>query len=437
MAQKSRRAKAHAAIGRVLLLLSTPLLLSCNQATNPSIKPAKSNVVRIVSSFPLRGLDAPQSNLITEAIDLAIEQSRLPGAAWVVEHIALDGSGDGESGDWSKEQEEANATLAANDLSVAAYIGPYTSSATAFSLPIANRAGLLQLSATATWPGLTLSGWDTGEPGKYYSTGKRNFVRMMPPDSAQARAAALAVSKADVRAVYVLSDVSSYSDGLAREFSIAASELKIRIAGTGTLPPDEDALPAQIAATHADAVFYAPSSVQNTTRAAKELHKAALTVGVFAADTALSDQFIEAAGDTAGNWHFILNGLPSIACPTGSGNLMTAQSRFACDFEGRYGAEPTHFAWNAYQLAMLVASTIEGGAGRDRGKMLQGVMESRTAPTPDPNIIAEPLPGVTPQRLAATIPIFDANGDPRAWEMSEYRIRGGRYIFGGTIGPSK
>src|SRR5207249_9289757 len=96
--------------------------------------------------------------------------------------VALNG-GEGENGDWTREREQANATMAANDPSVVAYIGPYTSGATGVSLPVTNRANLLQLSPTATWPGLTMSGWNEGEPASYYSTGKRTFVRLMPPDS--------------------------------------------------------------------------------------------------------------------------------------------------------------------------------------------------------------------------------------------------------------
>src|SRR5437868_2373201 len=144
-AHRNKQTKKQSAL-RIVSLFALILALgvtACDQDEGTTLHPAASNVVRIVSSFPKRGIDSYQSKLITQAIDLAIEETAPVTSTLKIEHVALDG-GAGESGDWTPERERANATLAVTDPSVVAYIGPYTSGATGISLPITNKAGLLQ-----------------------------------------------------------------------------------------------------------------------------------------------------------------------------------------------------------------------------------------------------------------------------------------------------
>ncbi|HEY1539309.1 MAG TPA: hypothetical protein VGF63_07925 [Solirubrobacteraceae bacterium] len=82
----------------------------------------------------------------------------------------------------------AIAATAAADPSTIAFIGDQTSGDTATTLPILNRAGILEFSPTATYGGLTRNSTDRAEPAKYYPTGRRTFARVVPSDSAQAAA---------------------------------------------------------------------------------------------------------------------------------------------------------------------------------------------------------------------------------------------------------
>src|SRR5439155_18976320 len=65
-----------------------------------------------------------------------------------------------------------------------AYIGELSSGASQVSLPILNQAGIAQVSPTNTYPGLTtvVPGGSPGEPDKYYPTGRRSYVRVIPTD---------------------------------------------------------------------------------------------------------------------------------------------------------------------------------------------------------------------------------------------------------------
>ncbi len=73
-----------------------------------------------------------------------------------------------------------------------AYIGEFNSGATANSIPILNEAGILQVSPGQhrARPDQERPGAEPGEPDKYYPTGKRNYVRVVPNDTIQGAALA-------------------------------------------------------------------------------------------------------------------------------------------------------------------------------------------------------------------------------------------------------
>ena len=76
--------------------------------------------------------------------------------------------------------------------SAIAYLGEFNSGASAISIPILNEAGILQVSPSNTYVGLTRAeGAEKGEPDKYYPTGKRTYGRVVPADHIQAAASGL------------------------------------------------------------------------------------------------------------------------------------------------------------------------------------------------------------------------------------------------------
>jgi branched-chain amino acid transport system substrate-binding protein len=377
------------------------LAQGCGPAAR-SLPPACPNVVRIVSSLPARGLQAAQGKQIANAIDLAVGQRNPSLPTWVVEHLRLDSSGD-ESGSWTRQVEEANASGAAVDPSVIAYIGPYTSGATGFSLPVTNRAGLLEVGSSATWPGLTREGWDVGEPAKYYPTGVRTYARLMPSDAGQAVAAANWSVESGVGSVFVASDGSLYSDSLAREFAHQEAKLGKKVSEPQVIDPrNMNAAMTLIERSGADALYFAPGSTVNAIQVAKALKNVPLPGGVYSSDTALSDRFLEDAGGSATGWHIVFNGIPAIP-------VSTMADRFRSDFIKKYGEPPTPLAANAYDLTNLVIDAVGGGAGRDRDAVRRSVLSTRQ------------YEGVSGKIT------FDERGEPVHWTMTGYVISGGQF----------
>jgi branched-chain amino acid transport system substrate-binding protein len=137
-------------------------------------------VARVVVSLPLQGSSPDTQSVgerIKQGIQLAFDEV---GPAQVggpqLDLVILD-DGD-EAGQWQPDKEADNAQQAVGEKSARAdetalaYLGPYHSGAAKVSIPILNRAGLLQISSSATWPGLTKPGFAQSEPGIFYPTGQ-------------------------------------------------------------------------------------------------------------------------------------------------------------------------------------------------------------------------------------------------------------------------
>lgn len=339
-----------------------------------------------------------QARLIRNGIDLAIEERRalLPG--WTIQHIALNGGND-ETGEPSSQVEASNAHGAAYDASVFAYIGPYTSGAAMVSLPILNQAGLLQALPVATWPGLTQSGWAQGEPGRYYPSGSRHAVRLMPPDSAQARVAAAKAQELGATNAVVLFDDSDYSKGMAAAFQDEAMRLGMtagNAVGLTEYPPDWTRQVEQV-----DVVFIAPSSLSIAQAAAEQIARHTPRIGVFTTDLLLSDRLSEGARDHLEGWYVTFNGE---ALPGESARFTEFEARF----QGRFGVPPSQYAVNAYDVT---AAVLEAAAnvGIDRQRILQEVLNGEYEVA-----VGRPL-------------AFEPSGDREGGAIAMYRLVNGDF----------
>jgi branched-chain amino acid transport system substrate-binding protein len=211
------------------LLAALPALAGCGSVVSAS--ETTGNQLTIYSSLPLQGPAAPIGRQIEGGEKLALSQAGGHVGAFKVSYSSLDDVNP-VNGQTSPGESSAAAKQAAQDTSTIAYLGDFGSEATAISLPIMNEAGILQVTPSSPYVGLT-SDEEAGqdEPGRFYPSGKRNFVRLQPGDQAQAEAQARLMRSLSLGSVYLLDDQDPFQMPLANLVAKDAAKEGVKVAG--------------------------------------------------------------------------------------------------------------------------------------------------------------------------------------------------------------
>lgn len=129
---------------------------------------------------------------------------------------------------WDPGTVEAGAERAVDDPTAIAYLGEVDRGASAVSLPVTNRAGLLQVSPTDGLTSLTVSppGRPRAGPERYYPDEKRTFERVVPSDLQVARGMLSRVPPAGARRVAVV-----HTEGFAERELAGVLAFRLRRAG--------------------------------------------------------------------------------------------------------------------------------------------------------------------------------------------------------------
>lgn len=385
-----------------LLVGLTLGLAGCSLKSNRAIK--------IATSFPMQNVALGKSAV--NAISLAIEDRGGRVAGFSVELVVLD---DGtKTGQWDATLEAANAQRAVADPQVMAYIGPLNSGAAKTSIPITNQAGLVQISPTNTWPGLTKVGFAPGEPGIFYPTGRRTYFRTCPTDEFQAPAAARWAVSLGFRSVYILDDGEAYGQGLADLFENTAVELGMVVLGHTTIDKmagDYWAVLEQVAATQPDLVYFGGYTPNGAPVLVSQMRQMGMTAGFMGPDAIVDSTFIAEAGEAAEGVYATLVGVPP------SGWNQGALAEFAARYRARFGEEPEAFSHFAYDAAQAVLIAIEKAATDDRRAILSA------------------MAGIGEMEGIAGRFTFDSNGDTTITTVSGNVVRNGMFEYQEILTP--
>ena len=142
--------------------------------------------VDIYSSLPLQGAVNVDTIPMVNGIKLALAEAGGKAGQFTVNYVSLDDStATSAATNCDVNQSEANARRAATDPKAVLYIGEFNSGCSKVTIPITNQAGLPQVSPANTYVGLTTNdpGSAPGEPQKYYPTGQRTFLRIVPRET--------------------------------------------------------------------------------------------------------------------------------------------------------------------------------------------------------------------------------------------------------------
>ncbi|MGZ4170201.1 MAG: branched-chain amino acid ABC transporter substrate-binding protein [Solirubrobacteraceae bacterium] len=432
----SVRAKA---ISACLIVGSLLLLAACGSSNSSSSSSSAAagggssssasgggggNTVDIYSSLPLQGASTAQTDPMVNGIKLALSQAGTKAGSFTVNYQSLDDS-TAAAGKWDPGQTAANARKVAADTKAVYYIGEFNSGASEISIPILNQAGIPMVSPANTYVGLTtnLPGSAPGEPQKYYPTGKRNYLRIVPIDSIQAAADLIAMKQAGCTKVAVANDKEAYGAGLATLLGLEKGFYGVTItSNTGIDPtsPNFRSYASTIQGQGADCFFFSGIVSNGAVQITKDVHAALPKAKIFGPDGVCTSSY---TSQKAGGVPAAIG--PLMQCTVATQDLAAypGGKDFLAAYKAKYGsANPDPYAIYGYEVMKLGLETIAklGSKGSDKSAVLSALFST------------------TNRSSVLGTYGFDKNGDTTLKSYGLYKVAAnGDPVFFKTITPTK
>lgn len=410
----------------VSVLIAASMVLAACGGGGSSAK-----TLKIVSSLPMTGSSLTQTQTIVNAEQLRLAQANNTacGGKYQLTYQALDDA-TAATGQWDGATETDNATKAAADPSVIAYLGTFNSGAAKLSIPILDQTQpgpLVMISPANTYAGLTKPGKGTpDEPDKYYPAKIRNYARVVTADDVQGKVDAnFMFSQLGVKSVYILDDQQLYGKGVADVFEATAKSLGMNVLGhegIDTKAADYKALMTKISTSNngaaPDGIFVGMVIDSNATQLLKD--KVAIMgdnnkVKFMGPDGIQTQAMIDGSGkDVAEGIYASVAGL---AFPD---NLTDAGKQFVKDYEAKYGKLTEPYSIYGYETMNVLLKAIENVCA-------SGGDPSNRKAVRDAVFAIKDFNGVLGTWS------FDENGDTTLSDMTVYQAKAGAYVAVGTF----
>lgn len=399
-----------------LALIPAALLAGCG-ARRPVERRIPSRTLRIYLSGPFVGASSSGSvGAIRGAqMALAAHGARLGRYRLV---LRLENDATAQSGGWDPSQTTLDARRAALDPDTVGYIGDFDSGASAISIPILNRSGIPQVSPEGGAVGLTSGepGASPGEPAKYYPTGRRNFVRVVPTFAVESAVAVALQSEMGCRSRYVLEDGPVDGEDAGISFVLAAQAVGIHVLGVQSYERDATSyaeLAAAVAHLAPDCILLAATDERSAARVTDAVLRALPSVRIFAtsplADPAYANPLRGGIALWADPRVLVLS--PGL----GPGAYPPAGRAFLARYARLYGAAPPQaiFGYEAMRLLLraVATATDAGRAPASRSSVIKALLQTRRRKS-----------ALGPYRI-------DPNGDISIRTYGIWRVRDGALAF--------
>ena len=376
--------------------------------------------VNVYSSLPLQGASRPQTTAMVEGIKLALEENGGKAGETTVKYTSLDDS-TAQAGTWTPEATQANAQKVAQDDSAVAYIGEFNSGASAVSIPILNEVPIAQISPANTAVGLTSDepGADKGEPDKYYPTGERHYLRIVPKDTIQGAALATIMKKDGCTSVYILNDKEVYGGGLARNIESSAQEQGLEVAANEGIDPKAPNFRSQastIKSSGADCFVFSGITANGAVQLYKDVSAAVPDAKLYGPDGVAESGFADPK--EGGIPADVANKVKVTVATLSPDEYPPDGQKFFDDFEAKYGeANPDPYAIYGYEAMKLVLDTCQqlGPECSDKQAMIDALFNTKGR-----------------QSVLGTYDI-DENGDTTLTDYGVYTVKDGELIFDETV----
>jgi branched-chain amino acid transport system substrate-binding protein len=273
--------------------------------------------------------------------------------------------------------------------------------------------------------GLTTSlpGSATGEPAKYYPTGTRTYLRIVPIDSIQAAADLQAMKQAGCTKVAVADDKEAYGQGLATLLGLEKGDYGVNIVSTTGIDPTAGnfrTYAQTVASEGADCFFFAGIVSNGAVQITKDVNAALPKAKIFGGDGVCTSSYTAAS---QGGVPASID--PLIQCTVATLNLESypGGKQFLSSYEAKFGGQaPDPYAIYGYEAMKLGLDTIAGlGASGDNKA---DVLKALFATTSRSSVLGTYG--------------FDKNGDTTLKSYGLYKVgSNGDPVFLQTLTPTK
>jgi branched-chain amino acid transport system substrate-binding protein len=382
-------------------------------------KVVSGRTLTIYSSLPLRGPTRRSADALNRGAKLALKQSGHRLGRYRIRFRTLDDS-TADTGRWDPAATQRSARRAVEDPTTIAYLGEFDSGATANSLPILNKAGILQVSPTNTAVGLTTDepGAAKGEPDRFYPTTKRTYGRIVPRDAVQGAVLAKAMEQDRCRKVFIVDDEQVYGQGLARIAEERLNKTGIDVVDNEDYDAnasDYRSLASSIRRTGADCILGAVLLESNAAQLFGDLAAGVPKATLYGPDALAETRFTDRAE----------GGIPAkaaervkVAVAVLDPSAYPARGqRFFADYRRTFGENPQPYAIYGYEAMSVILDALRRAGARANHR--QAVIDEFFA---------------TRQRtgVLGTYDI-DENGDTSLTDYGLYTVADGRLRFQRTI----
>jgi branched-chain amino acid transport system substrate-binding protein len=375
---------------------------------------ASGDELTVYSSLPLQGDSRPQSEDVVRGEQLALEKAGGKAGNFKIKYVSLDDA-TAATGKWEPGKVSENARKAVGDDKTIAYLGEFNSGASAISAPLLNEAGILQVSPSNTYVGLTRSeGAEKGEPQKYQPSGTKTFARVVPADHIQAAAQVAYMKDNGVTKLYILNDKEVYGKGVADQVEKIAGEQGIEVVGNDgidTKAANFRALASKINSAGADGFFFGGITQNKGVQVFKDVHAANPDIKMFGPDGVAESAFSEKLGANVEKNVYITN--PTLDPK----EYPPAAQDFFKEFKAKYGKDPEPYAIYGYEAMSLVLEALKnaGDKANDRQAVVDELFKIKGR-----------------ESVLGTYDI-DENGDTTLSDYGGNRIEGGKLTFDKVI----
>jgi class 3 adenylate cyclase len=354
---------------------------------------------------PTSGPVAADGIAVRNAVQLAIDQADASGRLGDVELASkVYDTGSDEDGEDPARAAAAVKKMTADPGTIAA-VGPFTSPGAAETIPVTNRAGLLECSPSNSHPGLTKPEYGALE-FRAAQPERINYVRLSPATDVAARAlAAFVTFELDAESALLVADPEwQEAADFAKAFTALGGQVVQRKLARGTSPAT--AVEPLRGKTPPDVVVFAG----DTRSGAAAVRRAMRAAGHESRPFVSWDGILDGSGKTAGSY-LQQAGDAAAGSYIGFTAFAPPKADFVAAYRAAFGEEPTDYAAAAYACMQVVLDSLESVA--DDGPDADELREALRARAVDPERPHETVFGTLG---------FDANGDSTQQIVSFLRV---------------